>query len=159
MKRAALFAIPLLLADSGAFAEQSNGNAALALAALVGEKSPVLSHGEKFVLARFLAGQTAFAIPSGVGVITVTSSKITCRMGNVSIVTHSCELTFGSSTITVAGRRGQELLATMQENGVASDGAAGTIYYSVSPITCTVDPAEVQSNGGGGAKCVYTNGP
>ena len=159
MKRTAFLVIAMLLASGGAFAAQSGGNAALALAAIVGERSPILSHGEKGVLAHFLAGTVSFPLPPGMHKIVVTAEKIACRMGNVAITQHSCELTFGSSTITVAGRPGQELLATLQQNGVTGDGAAGTIYYSVAPITCTVDPAEVQAQSGGGASCVYTVGP
>src|ERR1700685_929406 len=122
MKRAAVLVIPMLLASGGACAAQSNGNAALALAAIVGERSPVLSHAEKQVLAHFLAGTVSFPLPPGMNTITVTAGKITCRMGNVAITVHSCELTFGSSTITLAGRPGQELLATLQQNGVPGDG-------------------------------------
>lgn len=159
MKRAALIVIPMLLASGGAYAANSEGNGALALAALIGEQSPNLSHAEKSVLAHFLAGETNFTLPSGMHKIKVTADKVTCRMGDVDLTMHSCEFTFGAATFTDAGTRGQELLATMQENGVASDGAAGTIYYSVAPITCTIDPVEIQSPDGGGAKCTYTNGP
>jgi len=159
MKRTALLAIPLLLASGASDAAQSNGNGALALAALVGTQSPALGGNEKMVLDRFLSGETNFTLPSGVRQITVKADKLQCRLGDVSIVVHSCVLTFGLSTVTEDGSRGQELLATMIENGVIADGAAGTIYYSVAPITCVIDAAAVQSNSGGGAKCTYTNGP
>jgi len=159
MKRAIILAIPLMLASGTSFASQSSGNGALALAALVGTQSPALGASEKMVLDRFLAGETNFTLPPGVHRITVKADKIACRLGDVAIVVHSCVLTFGSSTVTEDGSRGQEMLATMMENGVSADGAAGTIYYSVAPIVCTVDAAVVQSNGGGGATCTYTNGP
>src|SRR5208282_4333934 len=159
MKRASILVIPFVLASGGAFASQSDGNAALALAAIVGDQSPALGPNEKMVLARFLAGDTNFPLPPGVHQITVKADKIECRLGNVAIVEHSCVLTFGSTTITRAGRPGQLLLATMMENGVFANGAAGTIYYSVDPIVCTVDAPVVQSNSGGGARCTYTNGP
>jgi hypothetical protein len=159
MKRLAILVAAMLLANGSAFASSSSGNGALALAALIGGQSPVLSPAKKSVLAHFLAGQTNFPIPSGANVIVVHASQVTCRMGNVDITRHSCDLKFGGGTITLNGRPGQELLATMIENGVQSDGAAGTIYYSVAPISCTINAADVQSNGGGGAHCTYVNGP
>ena len=159
MKHASLIAIPLLLVSGAAFAAQSNGNAALALAAIVGEQSPALRPNEKMVLARFLAGDGQFTPPPGLHQIRVKADKVTCRMGDVDIKEHSCVLTFGAATITKSGRLGQELLATMQENGVEANGAAGTIYYSVVPIDCRIDVAMVLSNSGGGARCNYTNGP
>jgi hypothetical protein len=153
------FAASIVLGGGTAFAAQTNGNAALALAALVGDQSPALSRAEKDVLARFLDGETRFPLPRGLRIIVVRADKIVCRMGDVDITTHACRLSFGPAAVAVSGRRGQELLATMQENGVAADGAAGTIFYSVAPLVCTIDPAEVQSNGGGGARCDFTNGP
>jgi hypothetical protein len=159
MLRVSLVAIPLIIASGAAFAAQSNGNAALALAALVGEQSPALGSNEKMVLARFLAGETNFVLPAGVHQIVVKADKITCRLGDVSIVEHSCILSFGAARVREPGRAGQELLATLQQNGVEANGAAGTIYYTVAPIECRVDAATVQSNDGGGARCDYTNGP
>ncbi len=159
MKRLALFVTAMLLVSGNAYASSSSGNGALALAALIGQQSPFLSPAKKFVLAHFLAGQTNFPIPSGANVIVVTSPQVTCRMGNVDITRHACDLKFGGNTVTLNGRAGQELLATMMENGVQADGAAGTIYYSVAPISCTINATDVQSNGGGGAHCTYTNGP
>ncbi|HXC55708.1 MAG TPA: hypothetical protein VNU97_10450 [Rhizomicrobium sp.] len=159
MKRLALFVTAMLLVSGNAFASSSSGNGALALAALIGQQSPFLSPAKKTVLAHFLAGQTSFPIPPGANISVVNAAQVTCRMGDVDITQHSCDLKFGSTTITLSGRPGQELLATMIENGVQSDGAAGTIYYSVAPISCTVNASVVQSNGGGGAHCTYTNGP
>jgi hypothetical protein len=158
MKRAAFLVIPLLLANGTALAAQSNGNAALAFAAIVGAQSPVLQPSEKKVLARFLAGETNFTLPAGVRRIIVKAGKVTCRLGDVDITEHSCTLTFGAAAKTETGGPAQGLLATMIENGVQADGAAGTIFYSVSPLVCTIDAPAVQSKGGG-ALCTYTNGP
>ena len=161
MKRTFPLAIPLVIA-SGAVAAApvtTTGNAALALAAQIGVLSPLLSAAQKSVLEHFLDGQMTFSVPAGLSVITVASEKTTCRKGDVDITMHSCELTFGSATVTENGLRGQSLTATLMENGVFADGAAGSIFYSVAPIACTVNIAEVQSGSGGGAKCVYTNGP
>lgn len=157
MNRALCLAIPLVLVSVPVWAGQSNGNAALALAAQIGAEDPALSAAQKSALAHFLNSQTNEALPAGVRTITVKADKIRCRMGDVDIGLHDCTLTFGSRTVTKSGSAGQMFLATMQENGVQSDGAAGTIYYSVAPITCTVDAAQVQSHDGGGAKCTFTD--
>ena len=155
MKPAACLAIVLLLANGSASAAQSNGNAALALAALVGAQSPTLKPSEKRVLARFLKGETNFTLPPSVRQITVKADKVTCRLSDVDITQHSCTLSFGAAAKTETGGLGQGLLATMIENGVQSDGAAGTIYYSVSPPRSATGSmlTAVQSKGGGGALC------
>ena len=158
MTRAFVLAIPLLFASATAFAEQSNGNAALALAAMIGAEDPALSADQKAVLAHFLDSQTNVALPSDAHRITVKADKIRCRMGDVDIGLHDCALTFGTRTVTKTGSAGQMFLATMQENGVQPDGAAGTTYYSAAPISCTIDAAQVESHDGGGAQCTFTNG-
>ena len=155
--RSSILAIPLLLASGVAFAGQASGNAALALASLVGNQSPHLSQGEKTVLAHFLDGDSNVPLPTGVRRITVTADKIICRMGDVDIDLHSCALTFGNTTITKSGETGQALLATLGEAGVQGDGAAGTFYYSLTRLSCTIDAAEVESHDGGGATCKYAN--
>jgi hypothetical protein len=146
-----------MLSSVSAFAAQSSGNAALALAAQIGAEDPSLSAKQKSVLAYFLNSQTDVPLPAGVRSITVKVDKISCRMGDVDIGLHDCTLTFGSKTITKSGTAGQMFLATMQENGVPSDGAAGTIFYNATAVTCTVDAAEVESHDGGGAKCTFTS--
>lgn len=158
MRRAFLLAIPFLFTGATAFAAQSTGNAALALAALIGAEDPVLSGTQKHVLAHFLNGQTAVAIPPAARRIKTRADKIRCRMGDVDTGLHDCTLTFGHREITRAGRTGQLLLATMQENGVQSDGAAGTIYYTVTDISCLVDSTGVERHEGIGATCTFTNG-
>jgi hypothetical protein len=156
--RAILLAIPLVFTSASAFAVQSNGNAALALAAQIGAEDPVLSASQKSVLAHFLNGQTQVSIPPEARRITVKADRIRCRMGDVDVGLHDCALTFGTRSVTKTGGAGQMLLATMQENGVEADGAAGTIFYTVAPISCTVDAGQVESHDGGGAKCTFTNG-
>jgi hypothetical protein len=162
MKRAILFAIPLVfplaLASVTAAAAQSTGNAALALAAIVGSASPKLSPAERAVLAHFLDGDTHAPLVVGTTRLTVSADRITCRMGDVDIGLHDCELVFDGRTIKRSGRAGQELLSALQENGVEADGAAGTIYYSVAPLTCMIDAKEVEDHDGGGASCSFTNG-
>jgi len=157
MKRALCFAIPLVFAGAPVWAAQSNGNAALALAAQIGAEDPALSAQQKLVLTYFLNSQTNVALPAGVRSITVKADKITCRMGDVDIGLHACTLTFGAKTVTKSGAAGQMLQATMQENGVPSDGAAGTIYYTATRLACTIDATEVESHDGGGATCTFTS--
>ncbi len=157
MKRALCLALPLMLASVPVSAGESSGNAALALAALIGAEQPSLPRAERAVLASFLNGQTNVTLPADAQRILVKADKISCRMGDVDVGLHECTLTFGATTVTKTGTAGQMLLATMQENGVASDGAAGTIYYSVMPISCTVDATEVESHDGGGAMCTFAS--
>lgn len=157
MKRTLILVIPLVLASVPVSAGQSNGNAALTLAALIGADQPSLPRAEKAALASFLNSQTNVTLPAGVRSITVRADKISCRMGNVDIGLHDCTLTFGSRTVTKSGSAGQMFLATMQENGVPSDGAAGTIFYNATAVTCTIDAAQVESHDGGGAKCTFTS--
>jgi hypothetical protein len=157
MKRAFCLAIPFVFASATAFAAQSSGNGALALAAQIGAEDPSLSAKQKSVLAYFLNSQTNVTLAAGVRSITVKADKISCRMGDVDIGLHDCTLTFGSRTVTKSGAAGQMFLATIQENGVPSDGAAGTIFYNATAVTCTIDAAQVESHDGGGAKCTFTS--
>ena len=158
MIRAFVLAVPFALAGATALAGQASGNGAVALAALIGAEDPSLPAGEKSVLAHFLNGQTNVALPPDAHRILVKADKIRCRMGDVDLGLHDCTLTFGAKTVTKSGSAGQMLLATMVQNGVESDGAAGTIYYTVAPITCTVDADEIEQHDGGGAMCTFTNG-
>ena len=163
MKFIGLLASTLLLTTQAAFAadnattKTSSGSGALALAALVGDHSPLLSRKEKHVLAKFLAGKSKVRFPAKKK-ITVATDSVTCRAGNVDLAAHSCDLTFGKKTATLHGRMAHELYATLIENGVPSDGAAGTIYEAVSKLSCTIDPAEIESKDGGGASCEFTPG-
>lgn len=157
-KHAALIAMALTAAAQPAFAGSSGGSAALALACLLGEHAPQLSAADRYVLGHFMAGDTHFPLPATTHSITVTAEKVVCRSGNVDIAEHSCEITFGSHTSTLNGLRGQALLATLEENGVQGDGAAGTIYFAVAPVSCKVDSQQVQAEAGGGASCTYTAG-
>jgi hypothetical protein len=144
--------------DTGQTTPQDlSGSGALALAALVGESAP-LPANEKAVLAAFLAGNTAVTPHAG-KTITVTADSVTCRASNVDLTDHSCDLVFGKTKASLTGRAAHELYATLVEVGVPSDGAAGTIYEGLSHLSCSVDPAEIASKDGGGAKCRFTPGP
>jgi hypothetical protein len=163
MKYICLFASALLLTSQAAFAadnattKTSSGSGALALAALVGDHSPALSRKEKHVLRAFLDGKSKVRFPAK-KTITVSADSVSCSAGNVDLTAHSCNLAFGKKTVTFHGRRAHELYATLIENGVPGDGAAGTIYEAVSKLSCTIDPTEIESKDGGGASCQFAPG-
>jgi hypothetical protein len=72
-----ILAAALLTLSGAAFAETADGNGALALSAIVGETSPLLSARDKSVLAKFLNGQTNVTYPDG-QTISLTARKLTC---------------------------------------------------------------------------------
>ena len=153
MNRVIICALGLTLgATSASAADKASGSSALALAALVGIQSPTVSAGDKKVLADMLAGNLTFSFPAG-GKIAVTAHSVTCRASDVDISEHDCTFNFGATTQTIKGREAHELYATLIENGVGSDGAAGSIFEAVSHLSCTIKPAEVKQRGGGGADC------
>jgi hypothetical protein len=149
-----LLLIPLLLVSQAASAENADGSGALALAALVGIASPVLSADDKDLLMKLLNGTTQTSSSPG-ETITVSVDELACRASNVDITVHSCALKFGSHDVNIEGRRAHELYATLIEIGVSPDGAAGSIYEAVSTLKCTIDPDEVRENAGGGVNCQY----
>ena len=130
------------------------GNAALTVASLVAPYSPGLTAGQKHVLHMFLAGTTSFA--SSNAPIHLHVDAIHCQLGDVSIVTHRCQIIYGGATTSENGEEGAAILANMALAGVFADGAAGTIHYDVTNLNCTIDVAMVKSNGGGGVACTYT---
>jgi len=87
--------------------------------------------------------------------ISLTADKIVCRISNVDITARSCELTFGNTKRTLAGREANELYATEAMAGVPADGAAGSNFESLSKLNCTLDPAKIKDKAGGGAECSY----
>jgi hypothetical protein len=156
MRQTPLLAVPLLLAVTPALAD-SGGNSALALAALVGLQSPLVNAADKKVLAYMLDGNLNFSYPANKKII-VKSDSVTCRASNVDISAHSCELTFGAKKPSTKGRGAHELFATLIENGVPGDGAAGSIFESVKALDCTIDPNAVKQRDGSGATCKFTPG-
>ncbi len=145
----------LLTVSSAASAETADGSGALALAALVGENSPILAASDKSVLAKFLNGQTNVTYPAG-QTISVVAGKLTCRASNVDLTSHSCDLLFGNMTVKLSGRRAHELYATLAEIGVQPEGAAGSSFEALSNLKCTIDPNEVKQKSGGGVHCDYS---
>lgn len=130
----------------------ASGSAALALAALVGINSPLLDAKDKETLGKLLDGVTD--IPAGRS-ISVLAESLTCRASNIAIAEHSCELKFGSSAVALTGRKAHELFATLIETGIEPEGAAGSVYAAATKLDCSIDPAELKQNSGGGASCRY----
>jgi len=144
---------------SVAFAADSSasGPTALALAAVVAQHSSVLSAQEKDALARLFNAEVNLGFPA-TQKISVKADDVVCRMSEVNIAQRSCEVTFGTRKITLKGREANELNATASAAGVASEGAAGTIYTSFSHLACTIDPQEIKQETGGGANCTFDTG-
>jgi hypothetical protein len=157
MTRAIFLSLPLLLVSQSVWAASTMGHSALALAAIVAPHSPTLSKKDKAVMAALFDGHGP-AFPANQK-ISINVDSVTCFAGDVSINTFSCDLTFGKSTMTVTGREGNEIFATLIEAGVRGDGAAGKIYEAVAQLRCTIDPNEIKQNTGGGASCTFIPGP
>jgi hypothetical protein len=130
------------------------GSTALALAGVVAPLSP-LPAAEKKVIAAFFAGNTNANYANK---ITLTADKIVCRTSNVDITARSCELTFKGNKRTVKGREANEIFATLALAGVPSDGAAGSVFESLSKLSCTLDPKAIKEKAGGGADCSFEPG-
>ena len=142
------------LATAAAQAGTSNGSSALALSAIVGELAPQTSPANKKLLAAYFSGR-ADAPHAKDQRIAIKADAIDCRAGNVDITSRACELTFGAKKVELRGRKAHELYATLIENGVALEGAAGASHASITALDCMVDADEVAEKGGGGARCAY----
>lgn len=159
MRKILVFAVTLMLGSPNAHADGPlTGSSALALAALVGAHSPNVTSRDKTLLSSMLNGNLAFTFPAK-GKIAVAADSVSCRASNVDISEHDCTLKFGAATRTLKGREAHELYATLTENGIPSDGAAGSIYEALSNLACTIDPNEVKQKAGGGANCTSKPGP
>ncbi len=129
-----------------------NGAAALALAGVVAPYSPLLPAVYKKAVAGIFDGNPDASYKDK---ITVTADKIVCRTSNVDITARSCELTFGKGTEKLTGRAANEIYATLVMAGIPSDGAAGSVFESLSKLDCTLDPTALKDKAGGGATCSY----
>jgi hypothetical protein len=150
MKSIALIALPLALAAPAAVA----GNSELSLAALVGAHSPHLNGAEKALLGKYLDSHAKAPTPRAKKIV-VTAERVTCRISDVDVTYHACELDFGGKTVSFEGRKAHELYATLVENGAPSEGAAGSIYEGISKLDCAIEPAQVKEEAGGGASCSF----
>jgi hypothetical protein len=155
MNRPTSVALATALMFSGitsAHAGSVTGQAALALAGVVAPASHLLSMAEKEAVATLFAANSAIAYKRK---IVVTADKIVCRVSNVDITARSCELTFGKTVKTINGRPANEMFATAAMAGIASDGAAGSIFESLSRLSCTLDPQVIKDKAGAGAECSF----
>src|SRR3979490_233985 len=151
----ASFAFSVLLPGVSAAAGGSvSGQAALAMAGVVAPYSS-LPAAEKKAGGAFFSGKTN--VPYTKKII-VAADKIVCRTSNVDITARSCELTFKTVKRGLKGREANEIYATEIMAGVPSDGAAGSVFESLSKLSCTLDPNVIKKNAGGGADCSFEPG-
>lgn len=137
-----------------ASAGASTASAALALAAIVGRYSPVVHAQDKHLLSAYLNGAAHAAHPKGKQVA-VKADSIDCRASNVDITARACTLAFGVKKVELTGAMAHELYATLVENGVPADGAAGTIHEAITNLDCQIDADDVAQKAGGGAHCAF----
>jgi hypothetical protein len=159
MKKLMIPAFALIVTHHAALATpgSATGPAALALAAVVAQHSPLVRPLERRVIARLFSGGTRFGFTPNTK-ISVDADSVICRVSNVDITSRSCELTFGSRKRTLTGREANEIFATAATAGVSSEGAAGSIIESVSKVRCTLDPNAIMQKAGGGAECSFETG-
>jgi hypothetical protein len=159
MKKLMISAFALVVTHHAAFAAtgSATGPAALALAAVIAQHSPLVRPLDRRVIARLFNGGTRFGFTPNTK-ISVDADSVICRVSNVDITSRSCELTFGSRKRTLTGREANEIFATAAAAGISSEGAAGSIIASISKLQCTIDPNEIMQKGGGGAECRFDAG-
>jgi hypothetical protein len=133
------------------------GSSALALASLVAVVSPLLTGQEKQAMVQLFGGRLDFTFPVNPKII-VKADSIVCRASNVDITSRSCKLTFGSVSADLTGREAHELYATIAEADVPFEGAAGSVFESLSRLECTIDPNEIAQRAGEGADCTFDPG-
>jgi hypothetical protein len=156
--RLAVLTVSLLTAtasSASAAPATASGPAALALAGVVALYSPLLTADEREAVSAFFVGQSGVRYAKK---ISVTADKIVCRVSNVDITARSCELTFKGAKQTISGRRASEIFATEAMAGIPADGAAGSVFESLSKLNCTLDPIEIRKKAGGGADCSFETG-
>jgi hypothetical protein len=155
LRKLAVLTISLVVAGAtAASAGSATGSAALALAAVVAPYS-YLPAADKMAVKKFFNGDTNVSYGKK---ISVAADKIVCRTSNVDITARSCELTFKNGKHTLKGREANELYATEVMAGVPSDGAAGSIFESLSKLNCTLDPKALKDKAGAGADCSFDPG-
>jgi hypothetical protein len=155
MRLVKLFALASILALSclsAAAAASITGPAALALAGVVAPSSLLLTSAEKRAVAMLFAMNGDSPTKKN---IVVAADKIVCRVSDVDIIARSCQLTFGKRVKIIKGRAANELYATEAMAGVPPDGAAGSIFESLSRLNCTLDPTAIKAKDGSGATCTY----
>ena len=148
-----IFALFLSINTAEAIAATTSWPGALALAALVADRSPMLTVSQKHKMAQILNGSVPNA-PKGYKIL-VRADKTLCGVSNVDLTERSCTLAFGMKTVSLQGRWANELYATIGEAGIPSQGAAGSLYEGVAHLSCVIDFDPLRSKTGGGASCSY----
>lgn len=153
----AISAASLVLSATTAHAAPATitGPNALALAGVVALYSPLLSGEERETAAALFVGEKDIPYAKK---ITIIADKIVCRVSNVDLTARSCELTFRGKKQTIGGRRASEVFATEALAGVPGDGAAGSVFESLSNLNCTLDPKAIKQKDGSGASCTFEPG-
>ena len=67
----------------------------------------------------------------------------------------SAAATFKKGKRSLKGREANEVYATLASAGVVAEGAAGSMIEGVTKLNCTLDPAVIKDNSGGGADCSF----
>jgi hypothetical protein len=128
----------------------AGGPTALAIAGVLAPYSPLLSASDKKIIAGLFDGNTTTSNMK----LTVTADTVTCRVSNVAITQRSCDITFQKGKQhSLKGREANEVFATLATAGVTAQGAAGSMIETITKLSCTLDPAVIKDNSGGGADC------
>ena len=159
MLRFALLAVFTMVGQQTAVAAPvtATGPAALALAAVIAQHSPLVRAFDQRIIARLFGGRTNFGVTPNTK-ISVVADSIVCRTSNVDIAARTCDLTFGTRKRSLTGREANEVSATGLTAGASSEGAAGSTIESISKLECTIDPNEIMKKAGGGAECKFETG-
>ena len=127
----------------------SQGSAALMLASLIAPYEPGLDAKRRVALAAL--GDNGASIFER---IELNAANVSCRTSNVAIGAYGCDLKFANgATNALKGRKAHELYATLLENGVPVEGAAGSLQAQVNELKCVIEPRVLAQNSGGGAYC------
>jgi hypothetical protein len=138
------------------------GSAALAVAAVVAQHSPLLSADEKKLIAGLFDGGAKADAKAGNAPrkkLSIMADSILCKASNVDLTARSCEIIFkAGKRASFKGREANEVFATLAIVGVTPEGAAGSIIENVSKLNCTLDPGAINDKSGGGAECSFRTG-
>jgi hypothetical protein len=66
--------------------------------------------------------------------------------------------TFKKGKRSLKGRDAKEVYAMLASAGAVAEGAAGSRIEGVTKLNCTLDPAVIKDNSGGGADCSFGTG-
>lgn len=127
----------------------SQGSGSLMLASLIAPYEPSLDGKRRAALTAL--GDNGASIFER---IELNAANVSCRTSNVAIGAYGCDLKFANgATTALKGRKAHELYATMLENGVPVEGAAGSMQTQINELKCVIEPRVLAQNSGGGAYC------